>query len=223
MIADLNFDAYQEFLDYCRVGEIELEAGVWRLAQTRRPDLDVGRYRATVRSYVGTLAGRMKPTQPAEDWLATINRFLFEETGFRGNRDNYYDPDNSYLDRVIDRRLGIPITLSAVYLLVGSQLNLDVQGVGMPGHFICRLEEENREFFIDPFDRGRVLTRTDCIAAIRKQGIRFEPAMLEPVSPRRMLQRMCANLLHIYSKSGRQVESRWFEAYIEALKSRPGA
>src|SRR5713101_5501637 len=89
-------------------------------------------------------------------------RYLFHEMGFRGNTRDYYDPRNSYLNQVLDRRTGIPISLSAVAMAVGQRAGLQVVGVGLPGHFIAKAVAEDREVLFDPFHGGRLLTPTDC-------------------------------------------------------------
>src|SRR5439155_20418250 len=101
--------------------------------------LDVGRYLARLDEMAGEIRGRMKGREGAASQIAHLNRLLFEEMGFRGNREEYYDPRNSFLNDVLDRRVGIPITLSAVYLEVGRRIGCRLAGVAFPGHFMVRL------------------------------------------------------------------------------------
>ncbi len=91
-----------------------------------------------------------------------INAVLFETLGFRGNTEDYYDPRNSFFNDVIDRRVGIPITLSTVYMEVSRRLQFPISGVGMPGHFVVKFNNRSEEFFMDPFNRGMILSRDDC-------------------------------------------------------------
>jgi regulator of sirC expression with transglutaminase-like and TPR domain len=94
----------------------------------------------------------------SEDIITRSNDILFEQERFSGNRENYYDPDNSFLNRVLDRKTGIPITLSLIYIEVAGRLGLDMRGIGLPGHFITALYHGSGEIFIDPFNRGEILT-----------------------------------------------------------------
>jgi len=123
---------------------------------------------------------------------------LIQQLGLRGNETNYYDPDNSYLNRVIDRRLGNPITLCTIVLLIARRLGLPFSGIGIPSHFLCRYQSATRQLYLDAFNGGRLLSRTDCIAFVSQLGRPFDEGFLQPVTPRRMLQRMCTNLEHAY-------------------------
>jgi regulator of sirC expression with transglutaminase-like and TPR domain len=127
-----------------------------------------------------------------------LRRHLFEREQFRGNAAHYDDPDNSFLDRVLDRRLGIPITLSVVMIETGRRVGVPVLGVGMPGHFIVRAADDP-EVFCDPFGGGRVLDLQGCaqlLASITRGSMRFDPALVAPVSTTRILARMLTNLEH---------------------------
>ncbi len=132
--------------------------------------------------------------------ISAINRLLFEEEHFRGNLADYYDPRNSFLNDVLDRRLGIPITLSIVYMEVGRRLDFAVRGVGMPGHFLVRAEGPPG-VLVDPFRNGHILTEADCEQQLREiygAEMRLEPAFLDPVSSKYTITRMLNNLRTIY-------------------------
>jgi regulator of sirC expression with transglutaminase-like and TPR domain len=131
-------------------------------------------------------------------------RYLFHEMGFRGNVDNYYDPRNSYFNAVLERRLGIPITLSAVTMAIGQRAGLHVVGVGLPGHFIVKAMDPRQEILIDPFHGGRVLSLTDCETLVQQStGVPFEATALalQPIPLGVMVSRMFNNLRGIYFKS----------------------
>lgn len=133
-----------------------------------------------------------------------INAVLFETFGFRGNTEDYYDPRNSFFNDVLDRRVGIPITLSAVYLEVSRRLEFPISGVGMPGHFVVKYMDRTREFFLDPFHGGQILTRDDCRQRIREmygESYEFDDRVLERVTNRQILARMLNNLKLIYLKA----------------------
>jgi regulator of sirC expression with transglutaminase-like and TPR domain len=130
-----------------------------------------------------------------------LNAYLFEERGFRGNTEDYYDPRNSFLNDVIDRSLGIPITLSIVYMEVGRRIGMPLQGVGMPGHFIMKYTEPEGDIYIDPFNKGRMLSREACVELVQQlygEPVPFEETFLAPVSKKQILARMLMNLKAIY-------------------------
>jgi regulator of sirC expression with transglutaminase-like and TPR domain len=143
-------------------------------------------------------ASIMDSTAHARD----LARFLFGATGYRGNADNYADPRNSFLNEVLDRRLGIPITLSVLYLEVARRLEMRAEGVGMPGHFIVRAyEPDGQPVLLDPFHHGRVLNEEDCRAQVEAMNAgrqRFDPDFLAAVDARHILTRMLNNLLNAY-------------------------
>ena len=152
-----------------------------------RPELDLT---AELARLDRLAAGVAAPT------LDALRRYLFAELGFAGNRRDYYDPDNSLLDQVVRRRVGIPITLSLLMLEVGRRLGVPLAGVAMPGHFLVR-DKVDPEVFVDPFARGAVLDRRGCqarFAAIHGSDAVFDPDFLEPVPRRAIVSRMLANL-----------------------------
>jgi regulator of sirC expression with transglutaminase-like and TPR domain len=128
--------------------------------------------------------------------LDGLRALLFRDLGYVGNADDYYDPGNSWLDDVIARRVGIPITLAVVTIEVGRRIGVPLWGVSMPGHFLVR-DKVDPDVFVDPFARGRVLDREGCVArfnAVQGPGSMFDETFLEPVGKRAILTRMLANL-----------------------------
>jgi regulator of sirC expression with transglutaminase-like and TPR domain len=128
--------------------------------------------------------------------LDGLRALLFRDLGFGGNPADYYDPANSFLDDVIERRVGIPITLAIVMMEVGRRIGVPLWGVSMPGHFLVR-DKVDPDVFVDPFARGRVLDRDGCAArfhSVQGPGAVFDDAFLEPVGARAILTRMLANL-----------------------------
>ncbi len=133
-----------------------------------------------------------------------LRDFLFVDIGLAGNQDDYFDPRNSFLNEVLHRRTGIPITLSLVFIEVARRLNLPLFGVGMPGHFVVKCEAGEEVILLDPFHKGRELTGDDCREMISKmygETLSFHPSFLRAVSKRQMLTRMLQNLKGIYSRS----------------------
>jgi regulator of sirC expression with transglutaminase-like and TPR domain len=133
--------------------------------------------------------------------VAGLCRYLFHDMGFRGNVQAYYDPRNSYLNDVLERRIGIPITLSLIIISVGSQAGMEIAGVGLPGHFIVKAVEKTREILVDPFHGGRRLTPQQCEALIEQvtgQPFRITPAKLDATPPGLIVQRLLANLKKVF-------------------------
>lgn len=211
--------ADEEFLSFCvtRGEDLPLEQGVWLLAKTQYPDINVAAYEALLDAYASTLRTRINFTGTADEILDNFNRYLFEELNFKPNEANYYDPDNSYLNRVLDKRTGNPISLCTVYLLVGRRLKLPVTGIGLPGHFVCRYQSSTAEVYVDAFNRGKLLTKADCIKYLLHTHHGLEEGYLAPVTPRRILLRMCANLHQIYLHNELAEETSRFQRYLVAL------
>jgi regulator of sirC expression with transglutaminase-like and TPR domain len=137
------------------------------------------------------------------DSVKTINDVLFDTYGFHGNTEDYYDPRNSFFNDVLDRRIGIPITLSTVYIEVSKRINFPISGVGMPGHFLVKYSDRSEEFFIDPFNQGAILTRDDCRNRIHElygDAVEFHDRLLGRSTNRQILWRMLNNLKDIYVK-----------------------
>ena len=212
-------DADNEFLSFClRQGdELDLEDGVWLLARTKHPEINVEAYQAVLDGFANDLRERLRGAPDAPQLLARINQYLFQEQKFHGNEHSYYEDDNSYLNRVLDRRTGIPISLSTVYLLVARRLRLPVAGIGLPGHFICRYQSTTEEIFIDPFNQGRMMSKADCIKYLQTNNHGLHEEFLVPASPRRILMRMCSNLHQIYQQAAHQEDTMRLQRYLVAL------
>lgn len=136
--------------------------------------------------------------------LDALNRYFFDELGFQGNVEDYYDPRNSFLAEVLDRKTGLPITLSLVYMEVGRRVGVPLQGVGFPGHFIVRYDGGEESVFLDPFRGGRVLSPEDLqglLEGVYGRPIAVDPAFLRPATDREILARMLRNLKGIYTSS----------------------
>ncbi len=165
------------------------------------PKLDVDGYLRkldTLAARVEVLAGH---DRSASTILECLNEVLFVQEAFRGNADDYYDPRNSYLNEVLDRKQGIPLSLSVIYIEVGRRLAFPIQGVGFPGHFIVKCIVNEREVLIDPFNHGRVLGIEDCqelLDRVYGGSVTVQPAFLQPMEKRSIVSRMLFNLKGIY-------------------------
>ncbi len=183
---------------------IPLAEAALLMACEEYPQLEIGPYLDQLDAMAGAAASAITPTDSPLDKIAKINRTLFEDFGFRGNTDDYYDPRNSFFNDVMDRRIGIPITLSTVYLEVARRLSFPLVGVGMPGHFVVKYADITNEYFVDPFHGGEILTRDDCKARLQEMygdSLAFHERLLARVTHRQILARMLNNLKLIYLKA----------------------
>jgi regulator of sirC expression with transglutaminase-like and TPR domain len=211
--------ADNQFLGFClkHGEEFDLEEGVWFLAQTQYPEINVEAYQALLDTFAAEIRERLDLTREPKEVLSRINTYLFEELGFSGNEENYYDPENSYLNRVIDRRTGNPINLSLLYMVLARRLRLPVTGIGLPGHFICRHQSSAAEIFIDAFNGGKFLSKADCVQYLAHANYSLRDDCLAPVSARRMLLRICGNLHQTYLQLQRTEETTRIQRYLVAL------
>jgi regulator of sirC expression with transglutaminase-like and TPR domain len=179
---------------------IDLAECALLVAAEEYPDLDVTHYLGRLDSLAESVALRMAETRSDEERVATLNRHLFVDHGFAGNQEQYEDPRNSFLNDVLDRGRGIPITLSIVYVEVARRLGLPVEGVGFPGHFLAKYEGAS-PIVIDPFF-GRVLSEPQCAARLRAvmgHDAEWDSRVhLRPATPREILVRLLTNLKLLY-------------------------
>jgi regulator of sirC expression with transglutaminase-like and TPR domain len=208
-----------EFLSFClsQGEDFNVEEGVFFIAKTEYPLINLTGYKALLDSFAQDLKEKISSRDDPEVTLDTINTYLFGNLRFTGNEDNYYDPENSYLNRVIDRRTGNPISLCLLYLFICKRLGLPVAGIGLPGHFVCRFQSPTREVYIDAFNRGKLLTKADCIKFLHHTNHTLQEGHLMPLSSRRILLRICANLHQIYTQMELPAEVERFQRYLVAL------
>ncbi|MDP8925038.1 MAG: tetratricopeptide repeat protein [Chloroflexota bacterium] len=183
--------------------EIDLGRAALLFARVEYPDLDVDAYLCRFDVMAADMRPRIGDGDEPGRVVGTIAEYLFRERGFAGNEADYYDARNSYLNDVLDRRLGIPISLSAIYLELGKRLGLPFEGVGLPGHFLVRLAHPFLPVLVDPFSQGKLVTEDECLARLRAlHGDRVEltPSMLRPVGTRAILFRMLTNLKGVYAR-----------------------
>ncbi len=180
--------------------EIDLAWAALLIAASEYPELDVVGQMEVLDSLA---AGAAKGMGDDGDPLSSVNNlsaYLFDEVGFHGNEAEYYDPRNSYLNEVLARRMGIPITLSVVCIEVGKRLGIPLEGVGMPGHFLLRHRDEPG-IYIDPFHRGILLSEEECAQLLRdatRTAVPWDKSYLTTVSNRELIARILRNLKGIY-------------------------
>ncbi len=184
------------------VEDADLEAACFLLASFGHPLEDMEMKRGELTSMENHLRGRLNGMRTADAIVDEVVEYLHGELRFDGARENYYDVQNSFMNRVLERRRGIPISLSALYLILGNRLGLPFHGVGMPGHFIVKYQGDEEPIFLDPFERGKRLSVGDCAAIVRGLGYHFDMRFLQETPPRRIVERMINNLLGIYKRDG---------------------
>ena len=190
-------------------GKIELASACLQIAEDAYPGLDVDGYVGEIERFAKRLRARLALDAVAEDRVIALNEFLFDDLGFGGNVDDYYDPRNSYLNEVLDRRTGIPITLAVLYMEIGRRIGLPFEGVSFPGHFLVRLPLRGGTLVLDPFSGGvpqsegelrerlkRVIPR-DAAGGVPVAELPLDQ-FLEPASNRQILARVLRNLKGVY-------------------------
>ena len=193
---------WDQFVSLAESGgdEIDLATAALLIAATEYPQLKIAHELNVLDSLAAGASHRLGQKHDAIFCINTLSEYLFDEVGFSGADDDYYDPRNSYLNDVLSRRIGIPISLSLVYLEVGKRLSIPLVGVGMPGHFLLRHREEE-DLFIDPFFRGILLSEEECAQRMREvtqANVPWDSRLLTPVSNREFITRMLRNLKGIY-------------------------
>ena len=165
------------------------------IAADEYPDLDVAGYLARLDEMAEQARRRFSPGMSPRDKIAALDEHLFGELGLRGNRDAYYDPRNSYLNDVLDRRLGIPITLSIVYLEIGWRLGFPLGGVAMPGHFIVKWKTDDLVILIDVFDEGHIIGQ---FPLPQPANVQTRLSWIQSATTRQILARLLSNLRAIF-------------------------
>jgi regulator of sirC expression with transglutaminase-like and TPR domain len=180
---------------------LDLARAALLVAAESDPNIDVDGQLHTLESWANELKARLDPGWNNLQKLARLRSFLFEELGFRGDTTDYYNPSNSLLHEVMERRLGIPLTLSIIFMELGWRVGIPFEGVGFPGHFLVRLTGEPRDLLLDPFKRGMMVHEEDCRQMLREATggkMEFDDELLASVSKRDMIARLLLNLKGAY-------------------------
>lgn len=196
-------DARRAFAEAVRQPEeaLDLIDASLLIAQEEYPELERLRYFELLDDLAETARPLLSEESEPYARVNLLSEYLFDEEKFRGNEDDYYDPRNSFLNEVLDRRLGIPLTLSIVYMEVGDRLGMRIEGVGMPGHFLVKYVDEREEIVVDPYRRGIILSPDDfreLLRSVTGQAIPVKVGELPVVTKKDILNRMLNNLKGIY-------------------------
>ncbi|HJU13741.1 MAG TPA: transglutaminase-like domain-containing protein [Candidatus Nitrosotalea sp.] len=198
-----DFDPFvEEWIAYAKNPRYTLVEKCLKLAQALEfPDLDFAQYIEKLNSMGNDLRNAVSDVKNPTYLISMLNEYMFDTLGFEGNRDDYYNPQNNFLNKVIDTRQGIPITLSIIYIQLGAYLGLDLRPVGFPGHFLVKHSEE---LILDPFNGGRLLQIRDLEEILRNTygaGFPFRPEYLDEIEPEKILIRLAKNLKNSYLQS----------------------
>jgi regulator of sirC expression with transglutaminase-like and TPR domain len=195
--------------EFCRLlganDQVNLARVALEISRDAHPEVQIEAYLEKIQSFADRARSRIKTGSKVQAILGQINWVLFVEEEFRGNLENYDDPRNSYLNEVLDRGLGIPITLSLVYQAVAERLNLAMSGVNLPLHFMLRIDDAGQPWFVDPFHGGAIYDRRGCeekLSQIAKVEVTLPDAAIESCSSRVLISRMLRNLKVIYGRAG---------------------
>jgi regulator of sirC expression with transglutaminase-like and TPR domain len=171
-----------------------LDRAALELATIQFPDLEFEPVLDRLNELASQVGDRLRNFNDGRDFVETAQRYLFQELGFHGNEENYFDPLNSCLNQVLERRTGIPVTLSVMYMEIARRLHMPVFGISMPRHFVIEFNDGNYSAYIDPFHGGRTVTARECLMLAQVP----DPAVLRRASPRQIIVRMLQNLQRTY-------------------------
>jgi len=211
-------DTVATFFNFIRSFNYELETGLLLLERTIFPALGP----AETHGFLDNAATRcrqllLSPATAREKCLV-INRVLFHELGFRGDAENYHDPRNSFLNQAIQRRRGVPLTLSAIYLLVGQRCNVELEPIGLPGRFMVGCFTDDEPFFIDAYERGLFRGEDDVREYYRRLEMPFDPMALMPTPVGEVLARCCRNLVNQYTASRDHTKAKLFAEFVHEFE-----
>lgn len=205
-------DPYKDFRQAVHRVETEIDLGraALAIAASDYPNLDIDAYLSRIDGLAGAAEARLAPDADVYRSITALNYVLFKEHGFRGNREHYFDPKNSFLNEVLERKTGIPISLSVLYIEVARRIGLSLQGIGFPGHFLIKYLGDNEEIVLDPFNQGEILSRRSLETMLYRLyggNIVFEPHLLESISKKQILRRMLNNLKLLYLRKNELIKA----------------
>jgi regulator of sirC expression with transglutaminase-like and TPR domain len=205
----------ETFEEICRTISdlVGLERAAWYLARIFQPGVDVYSYQNTIENWSHALRDHLAGCDSDSSRAVAMSQFFGKELGLRGNEDDYYNTRNSLLPCVMDSRLGIPISLSLLYMIVGRRADLKVEGINLPGHFVVR----HGTLLLDPFHGGRLLMPSDCAQILSSQNQTLQRDHLRAAHPKLILIRMLANLLYVFQQEQNELAQKMITKWIHLL------
>ena len=215
IISQLNFKLLENKIRELFLNKKNLlERAVFLISSYGYPNVDFDNYKMVIDKMAFDISNRIDKKSSkfltSIEKINIINDYLFRKKGFKGNTKNYYDTDNSYINKVIDKKTGIPISLSILYLLIAKRLNLPVFGINLPSHFIIKYQDDKEEFFIDPFNEGIVISRKEAIKFLKQLGVSEKDfdniSFLNIASERDIIKRYINNLINVFEKNNEELQ-----------------
>ena len=226
VIEEIRLDSVRrDWADNARLSDerLDLERSVFLLARVCYPQMRTSEYQTRLDRLAQKIRRKIRWMRKPESRLIAMSDVLFDDEKFQGNWADYFDPQNSYLNSVLDRKMGIPISLSVLYLLLAQRLRIPMKGVGIPGHFMVKYQDEQREIYLDPFNGGRMLTRPECVQFILEAGFPYQAEFMEGIGTRDILGRMLRNLILIYLDRHEQTLEKTLARFLELLYVEAGS
>ena len=219
-----NASPLQQFSDAADSDDLDLTQMALLIGLSEYPNLDMELERQSLDSLASGASHRLDDEDDSLARANMLSEYLFDEVGFSANQEDYYDPRNSYLNEVLERRLGIPITLSLLYMEVGKRLDMDLEGVGMPGHFLVRVKSGLEDILVDPFHRGIILSEQECARRLQQivgDTVAWDKRYVAGVSGRELITRILRNLRAIYAAANDYERVSRVDEWINALQVPP--
>jgi regulator of sirC expression with transglutaminase-like and TPR domain len=191
----------------------DLETACWELSKALLPADEIASHQKRLNSWGRQLLIRISGAVSNRERVRLLSEMMSNELGFRGNAEDYYNPGNSLLGRVMETRNGLPITLTAVAMFLASRAGMSVCGINLPGHFLAR----HGEVLFDPFNRGKIVTEADCRDILRSQNLCFRRDYLRPATSRQMLRRILMNLVYVYDLQEEPEQSLMIRGWMDSL------
>jgi regulator of sirC expression with transglutaminase-like and TPR domain len=198
-------------------GDFDLEEGIFLIAKQRYVGLDVNYYSALLNDYAAELKEKLSSVGDHTEILRRTIAFFTEEKGFDGNKHDYYSEQNHYINKVLESKTGIPISLSVIYLLVGKRINLPIKGIGLPGHFTLRFSFGSTNVYFDPFNGGKILSIDDCKEMVKNLGFTYTDDYLKPVSNLQILERTLRNIILSLEKKEETERIETIRQFIDSI------
>lgn len=208
-----------------RSDDLELDEAALELATLEDPTLDRGLALATLDGWAERIAAKLTPAAGGAQYLTAAHGVLFDEIRIMGDSEDYLAPANSCLHHALERRRGLPITLSVMYMEIARRLLRPVFGIPLPAHFVCRYNDGLVDVFVDPFNAGRLMTEGDCLSLVHEvtgQHPADKALTFAPATKRQILLRMASNLRRSYLKAGRTADVSRVDRILRAAVSSRG-
>lgn len=211
-------DAVLRFREFIASFQYELETGSLILARAGMGDIDINASRAFLDEVAACCQSRLLGVVSPVEQCKVLNRVIFHEYEFGGDKANFYDPANSYLPMVIERRLGLPITLAILYLLIAERCDIQLEPVGVPGKFMVGCFADEEPFYIDVFEKGAFREQSDIHALLRSHDIPYDVSYYMPTPVGEVLCRCCRNLIVAYDRSGDENRRDLFRSFVDSFE-----